>query len=48
MAKIFSANKKIKFTNGNRKKRTSQGTRHKPKNRHARKNFKRYRGQGRV
>lgn len=27
-------------------KRTSQGTDHKPKNKHARKNFKAYRGQG--
>lgn len=27
-------------------KRTSQGRRHKPKGKHARKNWKRYRGQG--
>lgn len=29
------------------KKRTSQGINHKPKNRHARKGWKPYRGQGR-
>lgn len=27
-------------------KRTSQGTYHKPKNKHSRKNWKQYRGQG--
>lgn len=29
------------------KKRTSQGLKHKPKSKHARKNWKAYRGQGR-
>jgi len=29
-------------------KRTSQGVDNKPKNKHSRKNWKRYRGQGRV
>jgi len=29
-------------------KRTSIGIKHKPKNKHARKNWKAYRGQGRV
>lgn len=29
-------------------KRTSQGVRNRPKNKHARKNWKRYRGQGKV